>query len=111
MAYRAVALGGDVAEGLVLFRLRTRGRSVEAAVADVIVPDAPDAAARRRGLLREVRRRARPDHLLAVTGAAWDPPLVRVPRLGPVLTWRAVVDRTPPALADLDLRLGDVELF
>ena len=34
------------------------------------------------------------------------------PRQGPLLTWRPLADRAPvPALADLDLALGDVELL
>jgi hypothetical protein len=36
---------------------------------------------------------------------------VRLPRQGPILTWRAVCDAHMPALADWDLSMGDVELF
>ena len=35
----------------------------------------------------------------------------RLPRQGPILTWRAVCDAHMPALADWDLTMGDVELF
>ena len=35
----------------------------------------------------------------------------RLPRQGPILTWRAVCDEHMPALADWDLTMGDVELF
>lgn len=111
VTYRALPLDGSVRDGLALFRRRTRGRSTEVVVADVIVPSGPGARDRRRALLDRLARDAGGDHLLAVADRRWEPPLVRVPRLGPLLTWRALTWEALPAPDDWGLCLGDVELF
>jgi len=108
--YRALTLGRDPTEGVAVFRLRRRGSSTEADVVDLLVPD-DDADRRRRALVAAVAAATEPDHLLVAqhrrrSGAAW-----RIDRLGPVLTWRAVDDRSAPAVAAWALELGDVELF
>ena len=95
---------GDQRDGLIVFRLRRRGRAVEAVIADLLAPDRRTA----RELLAELRRRSRAHYLLA---AGRRPPgLVRLPAQGPILTVRALADR-PPGLDDLDFTLGDIELF
>lgn len=109
--YRAVQLGRSAVDGLAVFRLRRRGGAVEATVAELLVPDGPDAGDRRARLVGAVRRVARPDHLLATVRHRREGPLVRVDRLGPVLTWRALADEHRPDLPAWDLHLGDVELF
>ena len=36
---------------------------------------------------------------------------MRLPRQGPILTWRAVCDTDMPVLHDWDVTMGDIELF
>ena len=110
LGYRAIALADDPTDGLVVYRVRRRGTAREAAVCEVLVPDSdPRAIA---GLLRAVRRATGADHLIRLTAPGPRAGFVPVPRLGPVLTWRALAapDR-PPARAEWNLALGDVELL
>lgn len=109
IGYRALLRSSDVADGVAFFRLRARGAAVEATLCDVIVPD--DDPRARRELVRAVRREARPDYVIRVQRPVAQDGLVRVPRLGPLMTWRDVGEREMPPLASWDLRLGDVELF
>jgi GNAT superfamily N-acetyltransferase len=110
LAYRAMVAGDRLADGLVLFRLRRRGAAVEAAVCDLIVPDArPNAIVR---LLRAVLRESRADYCVRIGGAhvarAGSFPL---PGQGPILVWREVSDPVMPNPDEWRLVLGDVELF
>ena len=111
LAYRAVTLHGDVAEGVAVFRVRRRGAATEAVLCDVLVADGDPRA--RRQLERRVAAATRADYVLRVGGPPADAAgYVRLPRQGPVLTYRTVssADGVPP-LAAWDLTLGDVELF
>lgn len=97
--YRALEVRG----GLAVFRVRRRGPSREIALCEWLAPG-PD----RRGLRRLVH--AAGDYLIAgelglVHG------VLPVPRLGPVVTWRRLTRSTVPAIGDLSLSLGDLELF
>jgi GNAT superfamily N-acetyltransferase len=108
--YRAVVAPGGAADGLAVFRLRARGPAREAAVCELLAPDAATA----RLLLHEVAASTGADYLIAVGPAAsarrWR--MAPLPNQGPVLTWRAVATRGPaPALDRWGLSLGDVELF
>lgn len=111
LAYRAVALAGDVAQGVAVFRLRRRGAALECALCDVVVPDG-DARADR-ALVRTVARQCGADYVIRLGG----PPVsstgfVRLPRQGPILTARPLGSSVPLSRVDRwDLRLGDVELF
>ena len=113
LGYRAVAVDDDPGAGVAVFRLRQRGRAVEAGISEVLVP-AESAAAERR-LLRMVAREAAADYAIRVGGTdarTLRAGFVPFPRQGPILTWRPLADRAaPPALRDLDLALGDVELL
>ena len=113
LGYRALALDDDPAAGVAIFRLRRRGHAVEAGISDVIVP-AGDAAAERR-LLRTVARRSGADYAIRIGRPGTAVPragFVPFPRQGPLLTYRPLADASaPPALADLDFALGDVELL
>jgi hypothetical protein len=52
------------------------------------------------------------DYAIRVGRASIRAGYVPFPRQGPILTWRPLADRArPPALGDLDLSLGDVELL
>lgn len=128
VSYRVLGLGRDPAEGVALFRLRQRGGSTEAVVDELIVP-AEGAAGRRRRLVARILREAGPDHLLVtcpslrsaapagggplarLADVAGRPPALRAPRLGPILTWRALARPERPPIEAWDLSLGDVELF
>ncbi len=108
--YRAVTAPAGAGGGLAVFRLRARGRAVEAAVCELLAPD--DAV--RRQLLAQVAATTGADYLMAVARppAAARRWLVPLPGQGPILTWRAVSPRSRPVpLAAWDLGLGDIELF
>ena len=110
LGYRALAIDDDPAAGLALFRLRRRGEAVEVGVSDVLVPDGADGAARR--LLKTVARQTGADYAVRVGRPTLRAGYVPFPRQGPILTWRPLADPSaPPALRDLDLSLGDVELL
>lgn len=97
--YRALEVRG----GLVIFRVRRRGPSREIALCEWLAPG-PD-----RRALRQLLSAAG-DYVVACNlGIAQG--LVPLPRLGPVVTWRPLARPSVPALGDLALRLGDLELF
>lgn len=108
LGYRAVVAPGGPERGVALFRLRARGPSQEAALVAVLTRagDHRTAAA----LVRDVARVAPADYLLALgTGLRAPGGLVRLPRTGPLLTWRPVATDVPPPAWDVSL--GDIELF
>jgi GNAT superfamily N-acetyltransferase len=113
LGYRAIAIDDNPARGLAVFRLRRRGEAVEAGVSDVLVPLGSHAA--RRELLRRIARDTGADYGIRISGTRRvgpDAGYIPFPRQGPVLTWRPLADSSaPPALRDLDLVLGDVELL
>lgn len=110
LGYRAIAADGDPASGVVVFRVRRRGAATEVAVSDVLVPEgAPDTEVQ---LLREVVQCTAADYAVILGTSSLRAGYVPIPRLGPILTWRPLADAsTSPQLRDLDLSLGDVELF
>ena len=64
--------------------------------------------------MREVARSSAADYVIGTTRTTLAPTSlpVRMPRQGPVLTWRAVApDEQMPPLPDWSLTMGDVELF
>jgi hypothetical protein len=113
LGYRAVAIDDDPGAGIALFRLRQRGRAVEAGISEVLVPHGSASAERQ--LLRMVARFAAADYAIRVgrtDARTLRAGFVPFPRQGPILTWRPLADRSAaPALRDLDLALGDVELL
>jgi GNAT superfamily N-acetyltransferase len=109
LRYRVLTAGSTVEEGVLVFRLRRRGKAVEAVICDLLVPG------RQPKLGADLCRR-----VLAVTGADYALRLGRartiggflpIPGQGPMLTWRGLAETVMPARHDWDLRLGDVELF
>jgi GNAT superfamily N-acetyltransferase len=106
LSYRALA--DD--DGLAIFRLRGRGPATEAALALTLSARGRGGARRLvRKVARVVRREA--DYLVAI-GERPLATFVPLPGAGPTVTWRAVAAETgPPALDELDLALGDIELF
>ena len=103
--YRVLTASSTVEDGLLVFRLRRRGPSVEAVVIESFAPDARTARALTRRLLSETDA----DYVIAA-GADGTRGLVPLPRQGPVLTTRTL-SAAPPTLGELALSLGDVELF
>ena len=97
--YRAFEVRG----GFAVFRVRRRGPGREVALCEWLAPG-PD----RRALRRLVN--AAGDYLVAID-LGIQHGLVPLPRSGPVVTWRPLAWPTVPALGDLALRLGDLELF
>jgi GNAT superfamily N-acetyltransferase len=110
LGYRAMLVGADPEEGLAIFRLRSRGRALEAVICDVLVPD--DAVRVRRALLRRIAAVAAPDYLIRLgTNSVTADGLCRLPGIGPVLACRALAGSFPPAIPDWGLTMGDVELL
>ena len=108
LGYRAVVADAGVDHGVAFFRIRARGPAREAALVSVLTRagDRRTEAA----LVRAVARAADADYLLALGAGPVAPGgLVRLPRTGPLLTWRSVTARVPPAAWDVSL--GDIELF
>ena len=108
LAYRAIVAPGGARQGVAFFRIRNRGSAREAALSDVI--SAGGNRHTEAALSRAVVRAADADYVLRLGGGPVAPGgLVRLPGQGPLLTWRAVGEATPPAR--WDLTLGDIELF
>lgn len=120
LCYRAVTGSAGMSDGVAFFRLRRRGRAMEVALGDIIVPAGQPAAARAQvsaqGAARALVRRvlqvtAEADHVVRLADDGAPPAgFLRLPRRGPVLTYRPLAATTsgPPGLR---LSLGDVELF
>jgi len=108
--YRALLAGDRAEDGMVIFRVRPRGRLAEALVCDLRTP--PPGGSRACELLRRLAHSPGID-LVTVAGG---PRLsrsgfARVPRRGWTVVWRAVDDATMPAPELWNLTLGDLELF
>lgn len=108
VGYRAMLAGSSVGDGVAFFRLRRRGPATEAAITDVVVPAGDTRLARRLGAL--VLQASGADYAIAI-GSTGPLGLLRVPRIGPVLTWRALAETSAPPIRQWELSTGDVELF
>lgn len=108
LGYRALAAPGGARDGLAIFRIRRRGTAREAALVALLTRAGDRRTAGR--LVRAVAREAQADYVLALGGPAWWPGgLVRLPRVGPILTCKPICAAEPPP--QWDLTLGDIELF
>lgn len=106
--YRALLVGAHLRDGVVVVRFRRRGEALECAVCEVLCPPGSDPGP----VLAAAARSSGADHMLACGGAAMlRHGFLPAPRMGPVLTWRPLCRTGRPRMADLDLSLGDVELF
>lgn len=106
LRYRVVPLGDGLADGVVVFRLRRRGTAMEATIADVVAPaGAPVGRA-----VAYILRASGADYAIR-GGSGTSGGFLPASRIGPILTWRELAVRSTPELSDLDLVLGDVELF
>jgi GNAT superfamily N-acetyltransferase len=110
LAYRVLLAGDDVSSGFLVFRLRMRGGSVEAVVADVVVPGGDVGIERQ--LVLDLAQASGADYLIRVDHRRFPPGrFVPLPKQGPIMTWRAVNQTEMPPLDAWDVRLGDIELF
>ena len=106
--YRALPLGDSLGDGVIVFRVRRRGTATELTLCEVLAP--PGARVGR--ALGYALRRSGADYALRCVGpGSVSAGFVPVERLGPTLVWRPVADDGVPTMHDLDLSLGDVELF
>lgn len=83
-----------------VFRVRRRGAAREVAICDHFGEW---------GATRHLARSVGADYAIRVGTQGQG--FVQLPRQGPILTWRAVADGEQPSGDDLELSLGDVELF
>jgi GNAT superfamily N-acetyltransferase len=109
LRYRVLTAGPTVEDGAAVFRLRRRGRALEAVICDLLVPG--DQPKLRGELCRRVLAVAGADYAIRIGRPRLSGRFLPLPGQGPMLTWRALADTTMPALHDWDLSLGDVELF
>lgn len=109
LRYRAVLLGDRVEQGLVILRLRRRGPALECAVCEVLMPRGRSA----RRTLGRIASASHADYLLRCASVrdGLQDAFVPAPQLGPILTWRPLGRPGVPVMDELDLTLGDVELF
>jgi GNAT superfamily N-acetyltransferase len=125
LGYRVLLHDSNPGAGLVIFRLRRRGRAVEAVICDLFVPPAGGAGGEIvSALLRGVARGTAADYLIQIASSPFGhgagPPFgagvtrrrfVRLPQTGPVLACRPLDGFVPPALGEWSLTMGDVELL
>ena len=122
LGYRVLLHDSNPSAGLVVFRLRRRGRAVEAVVCDVLAPMTDGlivpADGIARGLLRRVARGTAADYLIQISSSGPHSAagvtrrrFVRLPQTGPVLACRPLDGSAPPALGEWALTMGDVELL
>jgi GNAT superfamily N-acetyltransferase len=109
LRYRAILAGHRVEDGLVIFRVRQRGQATEVVLCDVLVPDDQKPAAAQ--LARAALQESGADYALRIGGPPIGSGFVRLPKQGPILTWRDVCESQQPALGAWSLTMGDVELF
>ena len=107
LAYRVLPVGDRLADGAVVFRVRRRGAAVEGTVCDVLLPKGSRAQPDWRRLATECGV----DFLLRAGYGSVPSGFVPLPLAGPILTWKPVRRSGVPSIRDLDLSLGDVELF
>ena len=110
LRYRAMLAGSSPADGFIVFRLRQRGKAVEGVVCDALLSQTDRGVERK--LLRRIARSSGADYLIWVQRQPFARgPIVRLPRIGPILTCRPLTEMPPPPLSGWRLTLGDIELF
>jgi hypothetical protein len=104
-----VLAGESVSDGIAIVRLRKRGTSRELVVCDVLLPEESDDVLGH--VVRSALRVSGADYALRIGGTAVDSRFFRLPRQGPILTWRDVRKVEQPRLSQWALSMGDVELL
>jgi hypothetical protein len=109
LACRVQPLRQSIEDGFVVFRLRRRGALRQLSVLHVVGPE------RRSGVGRTIARLLREtgaDLAMASGGALGvRAGMVALPATGPLLTWRRLASGDVPAMTELHLPLGAIELF
>lgn len=106
--YRVLPLGDRHTDGAIVFRIRRRGTATEVAVCNVFAPRRAPVARGLRAILADTRA----DYAVGTTATLGPRQgCVPVPRMGPILTWRPLDRPGVPAMSELALSLGDIELF
>jgi GNAT superfamily N-acetyltransferase len=100
LGYRVIEVRG----GVCVFRVRNRGGHREVSICEWLSPS-PDPRAVRRLV------RACGDVGIGIGLGLRRHGALPVPRQGPIVTWRPLADGHVPALGDLCLGMGDLELF
>ncbi len=103
LRYRVFSGSHDVSRGFVVGRLRRRGPALELAVCDLFAPDTPGGRLAVTAALRETGA----DYAIGL-GRSRTRGSLPLPRQGPLLTWRPLLDGSQPPTV---LGLGDIELF
>jgi len=106
--YRVWRLGSSLSDGVIVFRVRRRGAALEIAICDVLAPP----RTRLRAPLRDIVRRVGADYMIAATSSVGlTAGFLPAVGLGPVVTWKPINRTGVPVMKDLELVLGDIELF
>lgn len=110
LRYRVILADQRIEDGFVIFRVRQRGQATEVVLCDVLVPAGHKRAATH--LAQAALSTTGADYALRIGGPPFDSGLfIRLPRQGPILTWRDVCETQHPGLDDWSLTMGDIELF
>lgn len=106
--YRAMLVGDDISDGAVIFRVRQRGTALEGTICEVLLPPG---TTRPSTIFGRILEESGADYLIRGGAAPVSHRFVPTPRLGPILTWKPLRRVGAPSLDELDLALGDIELF
>ena len=109
LGYRILTAGPTIEDGAAVFRLRRRGRALEAVIDEVLVPG--DERNLRGELCRRVLEATDADYAIRMSRPRLAGGFVPLFGQGPTLTWRALTHSSMPTIRHWDLSLGDVELF
>jgi hypothetical protein len=109
LGYRVVLSSDSPADGLAVFRLRRRGSAVEATVCEVLIPDGRSGVEQR--LMKRIASIREADYLLRIDRRPWAHRFIRLPKVGPVLTFRSLDGSPVPTMDGFSLTMGDLELF
>ncbi|MGQ0802742.1 MAG: GNAT family N-acetyltransferase [Actinomycetota bacterium] len=105
LGYRGFVGTDGIEAGLVIFRIRRRGRAREASVCEVLTPG--DDRGLQRRLVGEFTRAVDADYALTLGRRIGG--LIPLPGQGPVLLWRGVTVASMPRRPQWHLTLGDIE--
>jgi hypothetical protein len=110
LGYRVLPAVQGAERGVVIFRVRRRGAARELVLDELLVPEGDTRLAN--AMVKTLVANADADYIIRIDNRPVSAAgFFRLPRQGPILTWRAVCDARPPVLSDWDLTMGDVELF
>jgi hypothetical protein len=109
LACRVQPLGRSIEGGFIVFRLRRRGALRQLSVLHVVGPGHRSPV--RRTIARLLRETGADVAMASGGSLGLRAGLVALPAAGPLLTWRRLAGDERPAMRDLHLPLGAIELF